>query len=220
MIKSVRNETPILRLRGVAIRTKPTRSVEFVCPRCGVDRDGVVVEQQRWYCVLGIPVVPLALLDPAVVCETCDHRAGLGVLDVLTSAALSECLATAMRFAVASIVRAGIDDGSGIGPDVLDEVFDVMLGSGYLYDELVLAGDLTAVDDTIVRRALEPLADELTPHGKQGFLHRMIAIALADGHLNRNEQLALVNIGVGLGMAAPHINGVLATAAAQFQPAA
>lgn len=220
MSKSVRNETPILRLRGVAIRSKPVRSVEFVCPRCGVDRGGVVVEQQRWYCVLGIPVVPLAVLDPAVACGTCDHRAGLGVLDVLTSGALTECLALAMRYAVASIVRAGIDDGSGIGPDVLDEVFDVMLGSGYVYDELVLAGDLTALDDTIVRRALEPLADELTPHGKQGFLHRMIAIALADGHLNRNEQLALVNIGVGLGMAAPHINGVLATAAGQVQTAA
>jgi hypothetical protein len=210
----------MLRLRGVAIRTKRMHSVEFVCPRCGVDRDGVVVEQQRWYCVLGIPVVPLAVLDPAVVCETCDHRAGLSVLDVLTSAALSECLATAMRFAVASIVRAGIDDGSGIGPDVLDEVFDVMLGSGYVYDELVLAGDLTAVDDTSVRRALESLSDELTPHGKQGFLHRMIGIALADGHIDRNEQLSLVNIGVGLGMAAPHINGVLATASAHFQPAA
>jgi hypothetical protein len=219
MIKSLRKQTPILRLRGVAVRTKTIQSVEFVCPRCGVDREGAVVEQQRWYCVLGIPTVPLAVLEPAVVCNTCDHRAGLGVLDVLTSAALTECLATAMRYAVASIVRAGIDDGNGIGPDVLDEVFDVMLGSGYLYDELVLAGDLTAVDDNLVRRALEPLADELTPHGKQGFLHRMIAIAMADGHLNRNEQLALVNIGVGLGMAAPHINGVLASAI-QFQPAA
>jgi hypothetical protein len=219
MIKSLRKDTPILRLRGVAVRTKQVQSVEFVCPRCGVDRAGAIVEQQRWYCVLGIPAVPLAVLDPAVVCDTCDHRAGLGVLDVLTSTALTECLATAMRYAVASIVRAGIDDGNGIGPDVLDEVFDVMLGSGYLYDELVLAGDLTAVDETLVRRALEPLADELTPYGKQGFLHRMIAIAMADGHLNRNEQLALVNIGVGLGMAAPHINGVLASAT-QFQPAA
>jgi hypothetical protein len=48
----------------------------------------------------------------------------------------------------------------------------------------------------------------------------MTTLALADGGLTRREQEALVNIGVGLGMAAPHINGVLATAANQYQAAA
>jgi tellurite resistance protein len=67
---------------------------------------------------------------------------------------------------------------------------------------------------------LRPLVDELTPHGKQGFLHRMVAIALADGAFTRSEQQTLVDIGVALGMAAPHINGVLATAVTHYQAAA
>jgi hypothetical protein len=211
---------PMIRLHGVGIRTTPTSEVTFVCPRCGVDRAGAIVEQQRWYCVLRVPVVPLATLDPAVECDSCGHLAGLGVLDVLTAEALTNCLATAMRYSAASVVLAGIEDGQDVEPEVLDEVYDAMLAMGYEYDDVVLFGDLAAINDEALRKALRPLVDELTPHGKQGFLHRMTALALADGSLTRREQEALVEIGVGLGMAAPHINGVLATAANHYQAAA
>ena len=134
------------------------------------------------------------------------------MLDVLTVSALTECLALAMRYATASMVKASVADGDGITTEMLDEVFDLMIVSGYEYDELTLAADLSAVDDSALTGALRPLVEELTPHGKQGFLHRMVAIALADGALTRTEQLTLVRIGIDLGMAAPHINGVLASA--------
>jgi hypothetical protein len=141
------------------------------------------------------------------------------VLEVLTSSALAECLATAIRYAAASMVKASIADGDGITTDMLDEVFDLMIVSGYRYDEMTLAGDLSTIDEDKLARALRPLVDELTPHGKQGFLNRMVAIALADGALTRSEQQTLVTIGIGLGMAAPHINGVL-IAATHYQTAA
>ena len=208
------------RLQGLGVRTKRIRQVEFVCPRCGADRAGTVVEQQRWYHVLGVPCVPLATLDGAVDCNSCGHRASLAVLDVLTVSALTECLALAMRYATASMVKASVADGDGITTEMLDEVFDLMIVSGYEYDELTLAADLSAVEDGALTDALRPLVEELTPHGKQGFLHRMVAIALADGALTRTEQLTLVRIGVDLGMAAPHINGVLASAITHYQAAA
>jgi hypothetical protein len=205
---------------GVGVRAKRIDRVEFVCPRCGGDRSGTIVEQQRWYHLAGVPVIPLATLDEAVHCNECGHRAGLSVLEVLTAGALTECLATAIRHAAAAMVKASVADGDGITMEMLDEVFDLMLVSGYEYDEMTLAGDLTDVDDDALASALRPLIDELTPHGKQGFLHRMVAIALADGDLTRSEQVALVQIGVALGMAAPHINGVLATAVSHHQAAA
>ena len=208
------------KLRGVGVRSKRISQVEFVCPRCGADRAGIVVEQQRWFHVLGIPCVPLATLDGAVDCNTCGHRSSLAVLEVLTASALSECLALAMRYATASMVRASVADGDGITTEMLDEIFDLMIVSGYEYDELTLAADLSAVDDGALTGALRPLVEELTPHGKQGFLHRMVAIALADGALTRTEQMTLVRIGVDLGMAAPHINGVLASAVSHYQAAA
>jgi len=205
---------------GVGVRAKRITEVEFVCPRCGVDRTGAVVEQQRWYHLVGVPVVPLATLDSAVHCDACGHRAGLSVLEVLTAAALTECLATAIRYAAAAMVKASVADGDGITMEMLDEIFDLMLVSGYQYDEVTLAADLTELDDTALAAALRPLVEELTPHGKQGFLHRMVAIALADGAMTRTEQITLVQIGVALGMAAPHINGVLASAVTHYQAAA
>jgi hypothetical protein len=208
------------KMHGVGVRTKPISQVEFVCPRCGADRAGTVVEQQRWYHVLGIPCVPLAMLDGAVDCDACGHRASLAVLEVLTASALTECLALAMRYAAASMVKASVTDGDGITTEMLDEVFDLMIVSGYEYDEVTLAADLSAIDDSALASVLRPLVDELTPHGKQGFLHRMVAIALADGALTRTEQITLVQIGVDLGMAAPHINGVLASAVTHYQAAA
>ena len=208
------------KVHGVGVRSKQVRQVEFVCPRCGADRAGAVVEQQRWYHVLGVPCVPLATLDGAVDCNTCGHRASVAVLDVLTVTALTQCLALAMRYATASMVKASVADGDGITTEMLDEVFDLMIVSGYEYDELTLAADLAAVDDSALTRALRPLVEELTPHGKQGFLHRMVAIALADGALTRTEQVTLVQIGIDLGMAAPHINGVLASAVTYSQAAA
>jgi hypothetical protein len=208
------------KVHGVRVRTKAISQVEFVCPMCGADRHGTIVEQQRWYHVLGVPLVPLATLDGAVDCTTCGHRSGLAVLEVLTSRALTQCLATAMRYATASMVKASITDGDGITTEMLDEVFDLMIVSGYEYDEMTLANDLSAIDEIALAGALRPLVEELTPHGKQGFLHRMVAIALADGALTRTEQMTLVTIGVELGMAAPHINGVLATAVTHYQAAA
>ena len=111
----------------MGVRAKRISQVEFVCPRCGLDRRGAVVEQQRWYHVVGVPVVPLATLDSAVHCDECGHRAGLSVLEVLTASALSECLALAMRYATAAMVKASIADGDGITMEMLDEIFDLMI---------------------------------------------------------------------------------------------
>jgi uncharacterized tellurite resistance protein B-like protein len=204
----------------VGVRARPVSQVEFVCPRCGVDRAGTVIEQQRWYHVLGIPCVPLAALEGAVDCDTCGHRASLAVLEVLTASALSECLELGMRCATASMVKASVADGDGITTEMLDEIFDLMIVSGYEYDEVTLAADLSVIDDQALTGALRLLAEELTPHGKQSFLQRMVAIALADGALAHNEQTTLVRIGVDLGMAAPHINGVLASAVTYSRAAA
>src|SRR5262245_1377353 len=109
------------KLCGVAVRSTPICAVDFVCPRCGVDRDGTVLEQQSWFHLFGIPCVPLATLEGAVDCATCGHRAGLAVLEVVTNGALTECLATAVRFGAAAMVKASIDDGYGITTDMLDE---------------------------------------------------------------------------------------------------
>jgi hypothetical protein len=199
-------------MTGIVIRTSPIRRVEFVCPQCGVDRNGAIVDQQRWFVALGLPLVPLAQLDPVVECGVCRHRAGIGVLTIPTAAALGDMLCRAMRHAIATIVRHG-----AATPSVEVERFavDMMRKSGFPYDRHALALDLDQLTDLGTAPHVRPLADELTAHGKQGLLYRLHALAALTGGPTPTQRTALVRIGVALGMAAPHINGVLAAALRQ-----
>lgn len=207
------------KLTSVVIRAKVRARIELVCPRCGVDRDGDVVDQQRWGCVLGLPVVRLATLDPMIECHECGYRAGMCVLDIPTAAVLADRLEAAMRSAMATMVRAA-DDPAGNDFDLTDEVVRMMTQMGYEYDADRLADDLAGTDDIETSARLRLLIDDLTPHGKQGFLHRMIAIALADGPISNNERRAIERMGGALGMARPHLIGVLGTASQPYVPAA
>jgi hypothetical protein len=206
------------RLGGVSVRTSVRRHVSLVCPRCGDDSDGTVLDMQRWYYVWGVPTLPLAKLESVVECDECGYQSGLGLLEIPTADMLAARLEVAMRLAVTSTVRAAAEGAEVPDLDVTDEAVDVMRSSGFQYGADDLRHDLAATSDADVAESLHLLADDLTPHGKQGFLHRMISIALVDGDVSRAEQQALVKIGVALGMAAPHINGILATAA-QYQAA-
>lgn len=201
---------------GIGVRTRRLRDVAFVCPRCGVDRDGSVVSTQRWFSVLRIPLVPLATLDHMIECHACRHRAGLTALEVPTTEALAHYLLDATRRSVATMVRASADRHD---PDVRDAALATMHSAGYAHDDALLDHDVAGLSDDDTAVALARLSDEMTPHGKQSFLHRMATIALADGPLTNREQQRILEIGVALRMAPPHINGVLAVAANHLEAA-
>jgi hypothetical protein len=198
-------------MTAITIRTKPLRAVEFVCPQCGVDRPGTVVDQRRWMSVLGVPLVPLAVLDPMVECAACAHRCGIGVLTIPTSATLGDLLAQALRHAIASVLRAG-DSAAAPTAEVERRAVAMMRNAGFGYDRFDLDHDLAQLRDAGTAPMMLPLSDELTAHGKQSLLHRLYGLAAAGGGPTRAQLDLLVRIGVALGMAAPHINGVLAVA--------
>jgi hypothetical protein len=202
----------MVKMRKIDVRIKPVRPVQFVCPRCEIDSTGQVLDRQRWFRLCGLPVARLTSLDPRVECDSCGYQAGLGVLDIPTAAQLAEWLTAAMRASVAMVLRAGRRQGHTITDDMTEQAIDVMVSAGHVYDGATLMHDLDTLLDEDADMCLTLLHNELSNHGKQGLLQRLVSIALADGRLNTAEQRALVGVGVSLGMAAPHINGVLATA--------
>ena len=204
---------------GIEVRDRTIRQTEFVCPGCGLDRTGCEVEPQRWFAVAGLSLIPLATLPNEVVCDACGRRSDIGVLDVPTAAQLTRYLTEAVRSSVALVVRAGRTNAFdfGISAAVAETAISAMQSDGYQYGETQLHDDVARLDDDTARANLRRLTDELTPHGKQGFLHRMAAIARASGTISGRHQRSLVEIGVALGMPAPHINGVLAVAALDLE---
>jgi hypothetical protein len=103
--------------------------------------------------------------------------------------------------------------------DVADAAVAIIAADGQGYDRDQLASDVTGLDDIDTVTRVRRLDDELTAHGKQSFLHRMASLSLVDGPMTANEQQALVQIGVALGMSAPHINGVIAVAVLHLEAA-
>ena len=204
---------------GVEVRDRIIQQVEFVCPGCGLDRTGCEVEPQRWFAVAGLGIIPLATLPNEVVCDACGRRCDAGVLDVPTTAQRTRYLAEAVRSSVAFVVRAGRTNAFdfSISAAVAEVAISTMHSDGYEYSQTQLYDDVARLDDDTARANLRHLTDELTPHGTQSFLHRMAAIARASGRISGRQQRSLVEIGVALGMSAPHINGVLAVAALDLE---
>jgi tellurite resistance protein len=117
------------------------------------------------------------------------------------------------------VARSGIGDLGLIRDDVRAAAVEVMISAGQVYDSDMFDHDCRTLIDADTDMCLRLLRDELSGHGKQTFLNRMIAVAHADGDLTVPEQRTLITIGASLGMAAPHINGILATAVKRHQSA-
>ena len=198
--------------RGVVVKGTPIRPVTFVCPYCGVDRAGHIMDLQRWYRVGPVAVVPLAQLDPMVECATCHARSGIAVLNVPTASMLTDILFQGMRHAVAAVCRASQDTFGALDRGVEVRAVDVMRAAGFDYDILALEADMANTHDEGTSAHLRLLADELTPHGKQSLLHRLHAIAAVAGPISPLQYKILDRAGTALGMAAPHVQGVLAVA--------
>ena len=192
---------------SIDVRQRQVRSVELVCPRCGLDRPGAETIPTRWACVLGVPIVPLGEHDPVITCDECGHSSDLGVLDVPTTAQLSEILSEATIAAIVLVVRTAESGDRATA----------RAAAAVALDDAGLSSDITTFDEALeslteveARLRLRRVSHELTAFGKQGFLHRIAAVGAASGNAGTRD--ALVQIGCDLRMAAPHINGVLAVA--------
>ncbi len=194
---------------SIGLRYRTVRPVEFVCPRCGLDRMGAELTPGRWVRVFGVPVLPLGEHEPVIECDDCGQHCDPGVLDVPTTGQLVGILEQAT---IAAIVTAVRTSDSRRTPYVLASARRALLEVGYEPGQIDLDGAIATLSEVETRDRIRRLGHELTTHGKQGFLHRVVAVAMTGTSLEPTARQALVGMGCDLGMAAPHINGVLAVA--------
>jgi hypothetical protein len=190
-----------------------------VCPKCGLDREGSEIESQRWWTVLGRRIVPLATFDRLIECTSCGHRCDTGAMEIPTTSMLVIILDEATRAAAIAVTRATIAVQGELTVPVLEAAVAAVRDADQNYDEQHLYRDLDHLEAERTADRLGRLRAELTAHGKQGFLRRMSEIAVVAGPMHDEERQAVLDVGRALGMAAPHINGVLAVAKLQHQAA-
>lgn len=193
---------------SIQMRHRIVRTVELVCPRCGLERTGSVVTPMRWACVGRWAVLPLGELDQCVRCDDCGRTSDMGTLDIPTSAQLTVILEDAWIAALVLVLQAG-DDRAEAGIPAAERA---LADAGFGETASGLRDAIEALTPAEAHRRLRRLATEMTPFGKQGFLHRIAAVACEHASLDPDRRDALAGIGHSLGMAVPHVNGVLATA--------
>lgn len=195
---------------SIDVRQRITKTIDLVCPRCGLDRTGAIVVPGRWASLFGFRIIPLGEHDPAVVCDECQHMSDLGVLDVPTTDQLAVLLRDATTAALVLGVRS-------TDPDDVDRARDAAVGAlqdaGFGDEAERFDSELGRLSEAEARLRLRRVSDDLTPFGKQGFLHRVAAVVATREPRSAAQRDTLARIGCDLGMAAPHINGILAVAA-------
>jgi len=194
-------------ISSIALRRRVVGSVEFVCPRCGLDRGGLEVTVRRWWCLAHVPLVPLGDGGPAVVCGTCGHHCDVGVIEIPTTVQLAVLLERAPVAAVSLLVGVSSDLDSA---RVLDRSVSMLAAEGYDYDAVrltAIVGDGTRETD---RDDICRLRHELTQCGKYGFLHRVTGLATTEDALTPAHRDALIHIGRMLGLTIAEVRGLLA----------
>lgn len=188
-------------------RRQTIRDLEFVCPRCGLDRAGHEVADRRWWSLLGVALLPVGGRRYGVVCRVCEHRYDLDILDVPTTGELAAVLEAATVACVTTIVRATPGHRHA---EVGGRAVAMLREHGYDYDDDRLAHAVSTVSVDQARARIRRLRDELTPYGKQGLLHRLSNIVLEGSATTAAHRAALLDVGRALGVGPAHVNGLLA----------
>jgi hypothetical protein len=198
---------------GVRARVKKIGDGVFFCQRCGADRHYVLQQIRRWFTLFFVPIFPVGkALGEQVKCETCGTSYRPEVLNAPTSASLADSLRGATRVASVAMIGAG-DRGN---PAARTCAISVVKAAGAeTYDETWLSNDLDAVDPASLFDFMAPLANGLTPPGKEAFLAQIARVGLADGPLNGDETKVLERIGEMLGLSAAHVRGIIVSTTPQ-----
>jgi hypothetical protein len=200
---------------GFRVRFKTLMHGIFFCPSCGGDRQYARKQGRRWFTFFFIPAIPLNHVgDEHVECETCHQAYKPGVLEMPTTATMSQDLTLATREAVVWLLRtsAVVDPASTrVALEVLS------MAANRAWTEPELQADLAALEVGGLPSRLTSLASVLNEHGRETFLSGCVRVAAAPGGVNDAQRGLLDSIASSLGMTPAHARGVIAQTVEQAE---
>ncbi|HEY7072072.1 MAG TPA: hypothetical protein VH479_18235 [Acidimicrobiales bacterium] len=194
----------MLLIWGWRTRFKIVANGLFHCPSCGADRHFARKQARRWFTVFFLPLIPLKVLGEFVECQTCKKGYDERILQMPTSAALTEHLVAATREGVVQLLR--VDDSPSGRAAALIALSQV---SGVAWSDEILASDLVSLDVTHLPHRLRQLGEVMNEHGKEGFLASLANIAAGGGVIAAPSRQTLDAMAADLGMTPAHARGVI-----------
>jgi hypothetical protein len=197
---------------GWRVRFKTLMEGVFFCPTCGGDRTFARKQGRNWFTLFFIPLIPLGHVgDEFVECATCRSAYKPSVLQLPTSAALTENLLAATREAIVWLLRTAAPGPAAVAA----ALHTLSLAANRPWSEAELRADVTGLDVNQLPNRLAVLAGVLNEHGKESFLAGCARVAGADGPITAEERQLLDNIAAALTMTPAHAHGVISHVAQQ-----
>lgn len=191
---------------GFKVRFRTLMEGVFFCPTCGGDRHYRRQQGKRWFTFFFIPIIPLGDVgEEFVECHTCRKAYKLSVLDMPTSAALSDHLLGALREALATMLRQAPPS-----PGMVRAAVDLLASTANRpWTDADLQSDVAHLDTNGLQARLGALATALNEHGKESLLDGLARVAAADGAIGAPQRQFLDFVAASLGMTAAHARGVI-----------
>jgi hypothetical protein len=199
----------MLLIWGFKVRFKTLLQGVFFCPSCGGDRHYERKQGRRWFTFFFIPVIPLnSVGDEFVECTTCHQAYKPSVLEMPTTATLSDDLTLATREAVVWLLRSA----PLVDPAATRVALEVLsMAANRQWTEPELQHDLGTLEVSGLPGRLTSLASVLNEHGRETFLGGCVRVAAAGaGTVNEGQRALLDSIAGSLGMTPAHARGVIA----------
>jgi hypothetical protein len=199
----------MLLIWGFKVRFRTLLQGVFFCPSCGGDRQYERKQGRRWFTFFFIPVIPLNNLgEEFVECTTCRQAYKPSVLQMPTTATLSDDLTLATREAVVWLLRSV----ALVDPASLRVALEVLsTAANRPWGEHELQHDMASLEVSGLPARLQSLAGVLNEHGRESFLSSCVRVAAAGGGpINEGQRALLDSIAASLGMTPAHARGVIA----------
>lgn len=178
---------------GTLSKTKIIRQAKFHCPNCALKRPCKCYKRSKYFAVLGIPVIPYGKLEEWIECQVCGKNYGADELkrpvpqatrnprvkDYVPQYARPAGLSNYDKALRHTLITMALADGEG-SRERISKTVDLLRQSGQrdiTHNEVLLYAQRAQLEDVPLAYYLEPVADVLSPQGKEAVLRSALEIA-------------------------------------------
>lgn len=202
------------RLRSFTLSARVDATTAIFCPTCGGDRTAEVCGGRRRVTVCGTAILPWTHSGDHVRCTSCGQRHPTDILDVVTSAELSDRLVDLTRALTAMTVRAGDSSDRDLRRMAVHHIRTQVP----TYNQNRLDADMVRLDPADAARHVAPIAGALAVEGVERIVADLASVALAAHTITSHQRWLLNSVGTSLGLTPMHVTGIVTAVAASGEP--
>lgn len=185
----------------------------FFCPRCGSEKDYAQKRVRRFFTLFFLPLIPLDRIGDYVECGSCEATFEEDVLSFDPEAEQQRFEAEFQKATRELLVLMLLAD-ERVDPsevEMICEIYPRVTGEEITPEEVRKEADRLSGLPGDVPSLMAPYRGVLNDAGREAVVKAALAVALADGEMDRSEARVLDEVAEALGMTSAHYEGVLSS---------